>query len=98
MLLTPDLTNKSSGLKSNETCTFKIKKDKEANLFAFFLWILAMFGFPKWVFKAGGKGVVPGLSNIWPLRCTEFAGSQQGSKLLELTDIKQYVYNYFPCN
>ena len=30
--------------------------DKEANLLAFFLWILAMFGFQKWVFEAGGKG------------------------------------------
>ena len=50
MLLTPDLTSKSSGLKSNETCIFKIKRntnnyvfkffldlDKEAKLLAFFL-------------------------------------------------------------
>ena len=72
MLLTPDLTSKSSGLKSNETCIFKIKRktnnylfkffldlDKEANLLAFSCKILAMFGFQKCMFKARGKGDCP---------------------------------------
>ena len=60
---------------------------------------LAMFGFQKGVLKTGGEGsVVPGLWNIWLLGCTEFASSQQGSKSLELTDVKPYVHNYFPYN
>ena len=36
MLLTPDLTNNSSGLKSNETYAFKIKKKTNNYPYKFF--------------------------------------------------------------
>ena len=36
MLFTPDLTNNSSGLKSNETCTFKMQEKTNNNPYKFF--------------------------------------------------------------
>ena len=97
---------------SYQTCTFEIKKKANNYPYKFFSWrwqrsqhacfFLVNFSYV-WIFrseclKPGGRGVVSGLSKIWPLGCTECAISHKGAKSLELTDVKPYVHTYFPYN